>query len=141
MRLKLAAAMLIFSAPAMSQLPETENLDLALGLMKVVGLSAEGTQLMARRAVERTKSKAQQVDRGSAIEKAIGEQLARPSVDRSRLRSLIDQYAEETAAIERRRKTSEVEAALELSQADRQKLGRFLVSSAGASSSGSDRVR
>lgn len=122
----------------MSQLDQQQMLDFARGMAKLVGMSPEGTELYARRSLEM--SSADQDDRVSAVEIAIGQELARPTTTRERLADLVERYATEIAARERRRKSREMELALELSQADRQTLGRFLERSTRQSMANSQRI-
>ena len=140
MRLRViaAAAAVLVGAPAMSQLGQQQMLDYARGIAKMVGMSPEGTELYARRSLEM--SSADQYDRVSAVEIAIGQELARPTTTRDRLAALVEQYAVESAAVARRRKSREMELALELSQADRQTLGRFLEQSTRQSLANSQRI-
>lgn len=121
---KLSLVLLVASAPIYAQAAGADMLELIRGLVKVIGLSPEGTDMLARQSLKRAGKRD-----GKAIEHieiAMGEELARPSLDRRRLAALIDQYAVESAAEARRDKEQLVEDASRLSLSDRQKFGRFL---------------
>lgn len=121
---KLPLMLLVASVPICAQPTGADLLDSIRGLVKVIGLSPQGTEILARQTLKHARS-----GHDGAMERieiAIGEELARPSFDRRRLDALVDQYAAESAASARRHKLQLVEDASLLSPTDRQKFGRFL---------------
>lgn len=127
-RAKLAVLAVLLSAPALSQMTESQLLDVGRNIARLLQLSPAGTELWTRQSVKR----ATREDYGgiTRIEVEIGHELARSSPDRRRLDALVEQYATQSAAIERRKKINELDDAFQLTADDRQKIGRFIERSA-----------
>jgi len=123
-RSKLTALLLLVSAPALSQMTETQLLDAARSIARLLQLSPAGTELWAHQSVKRAIGESYRAL--NHVDLQIGQELAKSSPDRHRLDVLIEQYAYESAAIERRRKRSEIDDAFHLSAMDRQKIGLFI---------------
>ena len=123
-RSKLTALLLLISAPALSQMTETQLLDAARSIARLLQLSPAGTELWAHQSVKRAIGESYRAL--DYVDLQIGQELAKPSPDRHRLDVLIEQYAAESGAIERRRKRGEIDDAFHLSTMDRQKVGLFI---------------
>lgn len=123
-RSKLIALLLLISAPALSQMTETQLLDAARSIARLLQLSPAGTELWARQSVKRANGESYRAL--DHVDLQIGQELAKLSPDRRRLDVLIDQYAAESFALERRKKRSEIDDAFHLSATDRQKIGLFI---------------
>ncbi len=124
-----AIAAIIMSLPASSQTRDETTSGIAKMIAKVIGLSPEGIDIWARRAVELKKASTHEYDRVGAADIAIGEELQRVSVDRERLTKLVERSVAEKAAVDRARQNAVIDTALRLSQSDRQIFGRHLVKS------------
>lgn len=127
-RTTLAALGLLLSAPALSQMTEPQLLDFSRSIAGLLHLSPAGTELWARQSVKRATS--EEYNALTRVEVEIGRELARPSPDRGHLNILVEQYAAESAAVNRNRKRKELDDAFQLTSADRQKVGRFIERSA-----------
>lgn len=107
---------------------ESQQLDAARSIARLLQLSPEGTEIWARQAVKRATS--EEYSTLTKIEVDIGHELARPSPDKHRLDMLVAQYGSESASIERERKRKELDDAFRLTSEDRQKIGQFIEKSA-----------
>ncbi|WP_179640781.1 hypothetical protein [Sphingomonas guangdongensis] len=120
----LGAATLLLGVPAASQMTQSQQLDAARSISRLLGLSPAGTELWARQSLKRARN--DELDKISAVELEIGRELARSTPDRARLDTLVERFVVENAAIERRRKLQELADAFEHTPADRQQIGRFI---------------
>ncbi len=107
---------------------EPQLLDAGRNIARLLQLSPAGTELWARQSVKRATR--EDYDGITRIEIEIGRELAQSSPDRRRLDALVEQYATHSAAIERSRKSSELDDAFQLTAEDRQKIGQFMERSA-----------
>lgn len=99
-------------------------LDHARSIAVLLQLSPAGTEVWARQSVKRATN--EEYSALTRVEVEIGRELARSSPDRGRLDLLVEQYATESGAVNRRRKRREMADAFQLTPADRQKVGQFI---------------
>lgn len=115
---------LLLATPVIAQGSGPSLLEYGRIAAGLIGLSPEGTELWARKSVEWART--DDFRRLNAVERAIGEELARPSPDRARLMALTNDYVAERSVLARREKQQLIDAAFDLSPADRARLGRFI---------------
>ncbi|KHL24606.1 hypothetical protein PK98_11565 [Croceibacterium mercuriale] len=102
---------------------------MAVTMATLMGLSPEGQELLTADYLRRTT-----VDRharSTQLYRAIGEELSRENPDRAVLSALAEEQAAEAARLDLQDSTQLFDLAFDLSSTDRQKMGQFMVKTAG----------